>query len=143
MYRIVIEMFNIPGDKRAELIKRIQRIVESERCDVKEISKYNKELRQLVAQLVNEGELLQLSKILKAISDPTRLKIIKLLNVHDMCVCEIMSALNLTQPTASHHLNILENVGLLKYERMGKWTFYSLNNPNIIELLEKFTSLIY
>ncbi len=54
-----------------------------------------------------------------------------------MCVCEIMVALNLTQPTASHHLGILESVGIIKDEREGKWIFYSIAKPKIIDVLKK------
>jgi len=46
-----------------------------------------------------------------------------------MCVCEVMVALDLTQPTASHHLRILENVGLVKARKEGKWVFYALPDP--------------
>jgi ArsR family transcriptional regulator len=45
-----------------------------------------------------------------------------------MCVCEVMVALDLTQPTASHHLRILENIGLVKDRKDGKWVFYSLKD---------------
>lgn len=99
-----------------------------------------KELKQLVNDRVNEDLIRQRSRFLKALSDSTRLKIIELLNVREMCVCEIMAALDLTQPTASHHLNLLENAGLLNDRREGKWVFYSLANPEIPKILEKIHS---
>jgi len=49
-----------------------------------------------------------------------------LLKARELCVCEIMTALDLTQPTASHHLNILENARVIKERKDGRWVFYSL-----------------
>jgi ArsR family transcriptional regulator len=79
------------------------------------------------------------SKVFKALSDETRLRILGLLAVREMCVCEVMVALDLTQPTASHHLRILENVGLVKDRKEGKWVFYGLSNPSQIRNLLKAT----
>jgi ArsR family transcriptional regulator len=79
------------------------------------------------------------SRLFKALADKTRLKILMLLGNREMCVCEIMVALDLTQPTASHHLGILEGVELAKNRREGKWIFYSLKNKRITKLLKEFT----
>lgn len=77
------------------------------------------------------------SKFFKALADPTRLRMLGLLVVREMCVCEVMAALDLTQPTASHHLRILENIGLVVDRKEGKWVFYSLKDPkNTVRLLE-------
>jgi len=79
------------------------------------------------------------SRLFKALADKTRLKILMLLDIREMCVCEIMVALDLTQPTASHHLGILEIVGLLTDRREGKWVFYSLKNKRIMKLIKELT----
>jgi ArsR family transcriptional regulator len=52
-----------------------------------------------------------------------------------------MVALDLTQPTASHHLRILENVGLVKDRKEGKWVFYSIANPELFEDMRKLNIL--
>ena len=75
------------------------------------------------------------SRLFKALGDTTRLKIMMLLDIREMCVCEIMVALNLTQPTASHHLGILEAVDLVKDRREGKWVFYSLKDKRFANLI--------
>jgi len=79
-----------------------------------------------------EGEV----EVFKAAADPCRLRILKLLKEGELCVCEIMTALDMTQPTASHHLRILEKAGLVRDRREGQWIFYSLSDPSVISLLE-------
>jgi DNA-binding transcriptional ArsR family regulator len=121
--------------------KRVKRLVTSGLCPSKNAAKYVKELKEQVSSMDNKS-LKKHSKIFKALSDPTRLRIIRLLSTRDMCVCEIMVALDLTQPTASHHLSILENVELVKYRREGKWIFYGLLNPEILSYLDKIQSFV-
>ena len=78
--------------------------------------------------------------ILKAVSNSTRLKIIKLLLEGEKCVCNIFPKVNRTQSTVSIHLNILENAKIIKSKKEGKWVHYSINNKNIkkiLDLLEK------
>jgi ArsR family transcriptional regulator len=77
------------------------------------------------------------SRIFKALADETRLRILGLLAAREMCVCEVMVALELTQPTASHHLGILENAGLVKNRKEGKWVFYTTVNLELVEGMRK------
>lgn len=84
----------------------------------------------------NENEIQKQSDIIKSIGDPTRLKIIYLLQHGELCVCEIMRALNKPQPTVSHHMNILKNSGLLKGRKEGIWTYYKLSNSKIVDNLK-------
>ena len=65
-------------------------------------------------------------KVMKALSDPNRVKMVKLLQHKVMCVCEIQAALALAQSTASKHLKILEEAGLITYYKDGLWVNYSL-----------------
>jgi ArsR family transcriptional regulator len=68
-------------------------------------------------------------KIMKALSDPNRVKILKILqHKSDMCVCELKSLLHIAQPTVSKHLKILEEAGLVEYRKDGLWVNYSLVN---------------
>ena len=57
----------------------------------------------------------------------TRLAILTMLQDGEMCVCEIMEALPVSQPAVSHHLRILRQAGLIADRRQGKWIFYSLD----------------
>ena len=65
-------------------------------------------------------------KVMKALSDPNRIKIIKMLQHKMMCVCELQAALDIAQPTVSKHLKILEEAGLVDYQKDGLWVNYSL-----------------
>lgn len=67
-------------------------------------------------------------KVMKALSDPNRVKMIKLLQQKVLCVCEIKEALGLAQSTASKHLKILEDAGLITYSKEGLWVNYRLAN---------------
>lgn len=65
-------------------------------------------------------------KVMKALSDPNRIKIIKILQHKMMCVCELRAALDVAQPTVSKHLKILEDAGLVDYQKDGLWVNYFL-----------------
>jgi ArsR family transcriptional regulator len=69
-------------------------------------------------------------KVMKALSDPNRVKIIKMLAEKDLCVCELTSLLKLAQPTVSKHLKVLEDAGLVDFWKEGSWVNYSLANGN-------------
>ncbi len=68
-----------------------------------------------------------ISKRFKALSDPTRLKILMILTKRPFCVCELTVALGLSQPTISRHLQQLEAAGFLSSEKEGSWVIYRLH----------------
>jgi ArsR family transcriptional regulator, arsenate/arsenite/antimonite-responsive transcriptional repressor len=78
-------------------------------------------------------------KVMKALSDPNRVKIVKMLQNKSMCVCEMQSALEIAQPTVSNHLKILEEAGLVSYQKDGLWVNYGLtdgsSSPYVATLL--------
>jgi ArsR family transcriptional regulator len=67
-------------------------------------------------------------KTMKALSDPNRVKVLKMLQQGEMCVCKIQDALGIAQPTVSKHLKILENAGLVSRRKEGLWAHYSLTD---------------
>ena len=73
----------------------------------------------------------KLTRILKALSNETRLRILNILFVRDCCVCEIMHVLVISQPSVSHHLGAMYNAGLLKMRRQGLFALYSINWENL------------
>ncbi|MCK4905711.1 winged helix-turn-helix transcriptional regulator [bacterium] len=76
----------------------------------------------------------QLTKVFKAVSDETKLRILKILQErNEICVCEIMQALNISQSRASRNLGILQNAGFITDRRDGLWVFYSINKEKFNE----------
>ena len=122
-------------EQKPKVSKRLERLMKSGICPAEDVSEYAADLRQLLHETTDENTVKTQSRLFKALSDATRLKILALLDIREMCVCEIMVALDLTQPTASHHLGILEAVGLVKDRREGKWVFYSLKDRRIMNLM--------
>ena len=66
------------------------------------------------------------TRLMKALSDPNRVKIVKMLGRRHMCVCELQAALGVAQPTVSNHLKVLEDAGLVESAKEGQWVNYSL-----------------
>ena len=78
-------------------------------------------------------------KVMKAVSDSNRVKIVKMLQHKSMCVCELREALRLAQPTVSKHLKILGDAGIVASSKDGTWVNYFLTdggrNPYVASML--------
>lgn len=79
------------------------------------------------------------TKLFKALSDPNRLRILKMLQTKSLCVCEITDVLNLATSTVSKHLSILRDSGFIIELKDGKWVNYLINprptDPRISSLI--------
>jgi ArsR family transcriptional regulator, arsenate/arsenite/antimonite-responsive transcriptional repressor len=75
---------------------------------------------------LNEDDAVVQARLLKALADPTRLRILSLLSRHEgeVCVFEIVESFTLEQPTISHHLRILRDAGLVDCRKKGLWAYY-------------------
>lgn len=71
--------------------------------------------------------------IFKALSDETRLRILKLLEHGELCVCDIVAAFDMIQPRVSFHLASLKSAGLVKDRREGKWMHYRLDESDLFK----------
>ena len=107
-------------------LERLCDLIDIDKCDV---DTYLSQQKEIVAE-INADDLRSKSMVFKALGDETRLKIIHLLKRRDMCVCELIVALNTAQPTMSHHLKVLENARLIKRMKKGKWVFYGLKDED-------------
>ena len=67
----------------------------------------------------------ELMLVFKAVADKNRMRILKMLEKKNMCVCELAAVLGIKQPSVSKHLSILKNAGLIQDERSGQWIEYS------------------
>ena len=67
-------------------------------------------------------------RVMKALSEPSRVKIVKMLQRRSMCVCELQEALGIAQSSVSKHLKILEDAGIVDYEKDGLWVNYRLKD---------------
>ncbi|MTI71127.1 MAG: winged helix-turn-helix transcriptional regulator [Firmicutes bacterium] len=74
-------------------------------------------------------------EIFKALSDKNRLLILDMLSCGELCACDIIKGLDLTQPTISHHMKILKSSGLVNGHKKGKWMIYSINEEVVDDVL--------
>jgi len=82
---------------------------------------------------LSEEQAIEAAAALKAVADPTRLRLLNLLALHgETCVCDFGGPIGLTQPTISHHLKVLHEVGLIDRDKRGTWVYYRLN-PEAVE----------
>ncbi|MCG9967377.1 autorepressor SdpR family transcription factor [Pelotomaculum terephthalicicum JT] len=82
------------------------------------------------------------SATFKALADPTRRKILRLLRERDMTAGEIAEQFNITKPSISHHLNILKQSRLVLDERQGQYIYYSLNMTVFQEIMGWFSEIL-
>ena len=101
-------------------------------------------------------------QVMKAVSDPNRVKVLKMLQNKSMCVCEMQAALQIAQPSVSKHLKLLEDSGLVGSKKDGLWVNYYLtdgssspyaavvlgnlrhwleNNPEVSELVKRLPEI--
>ena len=82
------------------------------------------------------------TKFFKALGEPTRLKIIKLIAKREMCVCELMDVLNMNQPRISQHLKVLKEAGVVIERKQAQWSYYSLCCEDFNEFISAFIVFI-
>ncbi len=85
----------------------------------------------------------ELAAVLKALAEPTRLRLVSIIASHsdgEACICDLTDPVGLSQPTVSHHMKVLVDAGLLTRDQRGKWAYYRLT-PGAIESLVRALSL--
>jgi len=83
----------------------------------------------LVSEPIDDASAAGLAQVFKALGDPVRLRLVSLIGGRaggEVCVCDLTSAFDLSQPTISHHLKVLREAGLIDSERRGTWVYYRL-----------------
>jgi ArsR family transcriptional regulator, arsenate/arsenite/antimonite-responsive transcriptional repressor len=95
----------------------------------------------LVCEPLGASAATGLAQVFKALGDPVRLRLVSLIGAHqggEVCVCELTTAFDLTQPTISHHLKVLREAGIIDGERRGTWVYYWL----VPAALERMAALL-
>lgn len=91
----------------------------------------------LTADPLTSEEAQRIAPLLKALADPVRLRLLSLVASHrdgEACVCDLNDAFELSQPTISHHLKVLHEVGLLHRDKRGVWVYYSIRREALSDL---------
>lgn len=96
---------------------------------------HEKQIENAKKEMLNEDIYMQLSETFRLFGNPTRLKIMTLLSVEDLCVCDICEILDMSQSAVSHQLRTLRGQNLVKYKKEGKQARYSLADKHVIEIL--------
>ena len=111
----------------------------SEQSDLCEIHKTHPEALEMARlhKIDNKTSLL-LAEIFKILGDRTRIKLLSLLaHKEELCVCDIAEALGMGQSAISHQLRVLRNARLVKFRKVGKEAFYSLDDDHVVTLMQQ------
>jgi ArsR family transcriptional regulator, arsenate/arsenite/antimonite-responsive transcriptional repressor len=82
------------------------------------------------------------ANVFKALSDPNRIRIVKMLEARELCVCEVREVLGLSNSTVSKHLSILRDANLITDSKDGKWVNYQLNDKSESPLVRAQLELV-
>ena len=91
----------------------------------------------LVSAPLSEASAERIAPLLKAIADPVRLRLLSLVAAHEggeACVCDLNEAFDLSQPTISHHLKVLHEIGLLDRTKRGVWVYYRVRSEALADI---------
>ena len=117
----------------------VQRLIQLKICQPSDIRQAKAEADKL-ATPEYAVRLRQAERLFGAIGESNRMKILLLLSKWEMCVCELVAALGMPQPTVSHHLGVLEQAGLLKRSKKGRWVIYDIADSPVLDLLRSLAS---
>lgn len=120
--------------ERDELMKRDIAKEHAESCE--QCHHHEEVVRQVEATIPCEEDMYDLAELFKVFGDTTRIKILSVLRIQEMCVCDIADSLLMTQSAISHQLRVLKQMDLVKNRRDGKTIYYSLADDHIAGILD-------
>jgi ArsR family transcriptional regulator len=98
---------------------------------------------RLTRRLIEMNENERTARIFKALCDPNRLMILRLLRDGEKCACDLLDELEIGQPTLSHHMRILCDSGLVQSRKEGKWSYYSFSPDGVQNAKDLLNEVIY
>lgn len=98
---------------------------------------HKERVRAALLHLVDSSTAVRLSETFKALSDPTRVRIVSLLAEDELCVCDLAGALGMTQSAVSHQLRTLRDLRLVRWRREGRQIFYTLDDEHVSDLFRR------
>ncbi|HSR29084.1 MAG TPA: metalloregulator ArsR/SmtB family transcription factor [Anaerolineae bacterium] len=94
-------------------------------------------VQKALPYLLGDASALRLAETFKALSDPTRLRIVSLLADAELCVCDLAAALGMSQSAVSHQLRTLRDLRLVRWRREGRQIFYTLDDEHVADLFRR------
>lgn len=102
-------------------------------CEEKKLHEQNIRLAQ--AEMLADSTAIHVAELFKILGDATRIKLMHILSRREMCVCDLAATMQMGQSAISHQLRVLRNARLVKYRKVGKEAWYSLDDEHIELLL--------
>ncbi len=93
-------------------------------------------MQEALAHLVDDPTAARLAGIFRALSDPTRVRMVSLLSGAELCVGDLAHALEMSQSAVSHQLRLLRDLGLVRRRREGRQIFYALDDQHVVDLFQ-------
>jgi len=88
------------------------------------------------AESIHKKDLTLEARVFHALSDPLRVKIVKLLAIKgELCACEIQAAIGESQSSASYHIGLLRKAGIVTAEKHGVWAYYKISSPKVLSMI--------
>ena len=90
---------------------------------------------QLLSSTLSDADAVELARVIKALADPVRLKLVNIIGTAgEACACDFPAVVGKSQATVSHHLKLLLEAGILKREQRGKWAWFRVNPDRLAEV---------
>ena len=109
--------------------------IEDDLCEITCVDK--KTVDKVIRKIGDDEFLYDLADLFKAFSDPTRVKILRALSISELCVCDIAAIVNISQSAVSHQLRLLRMSRLVRYRKVGKMAYYSLDDDHVRKLIDQ------
>jgi len=110
-------------------------IEDLDRCEINYIDE--EMVRQAQAQLADETTAARLAEFFRALSDPTRVRILSALQAGELCVCDLAATLGMSQSAISHQLRLLRQLRLVKRRKAGQIAYYTLDDEHVSTLFRE------